>query len=450
VPKTVHRRSLPLVKKTDAKRLTRELEAALEQQTAMAEVLRVISSSPTNIEAVLDMVSENAARLCDADNGVITRLEGDRLRVVAQIGQIPTSAVPREGIPVNRDSVNGRAVLERRTIHIHDLAAEDSEFPAGSRYAKIDGFRTTLATPLLREGVPIGTILIRRTEVRPFSQKQIDLLATFASQAVIAIENMRLLNELRQRTSDLSESLEQQTATSEILSSMSGSMTDTKPVFDAIVRNLLRLFGTRFATVHLLKDGMVHLAALDGEPGFERLAANFPRPLDDSTGGRVMHLKQVLQFAPVIDNPATPPATERFAREYTFNSILAAPMMRGHEVIGPIVTARRALSAASCIARAQAYPARPIRLVIPFPPGGAYDAVGRPWADRVKSVLGTVVVENIGGGGSSLGAAAVARARPDGFDPARRHADPRQRGPAQKPAALRPNQGLGSDCGRGR
>ena len=171
VPKTVHRVSLPLAKKTDAKRLTRELEAALEQQIAMAEVLRVISSSPTNIEAVLDMVSENAARLCDANNCVICSLEGDRLRVVTQIGQIPTSAVPRAGIPVNRGTVNGRAVLDRRTIHIHDLAAEDGEFPEGSRYAKVDGFRTTLATPLLREGIPIGTILIRRTEVRPFLAK---------------------------------------------------------------------------------------------------------------------------------------------------------------------------------------------------------------------------------------------------------------------------------------
>ena len=142
VPKTDRRASLPLAKKTDAKRLTRELEAALEQQTAMAEVLRVISSSPTNIEVVLDMVSESAARLCDANNCVIWRLEGDLLREVAQIGLIPTSAVPREGIPVNRGTVNGRAVLERRTIHIHDLAAEDSEFPEGSRYAKIEKYGT--------------------------------------------------------------------------------------------------------------------------------------------------------------------------------------------------------------------------------------------------------------------------------------------------------------------
>ena len=167
-------------------------------------------------------------------------------------------------------------------------------------------------------------------------------MQSFAAQAVIAIENARLLNELRQRTSDLSQSLEQQTATSEILSSMSGSMMDTKPVFDAIVRNLLRLFGTRFATMLLLKDGMLHLAALDGEPGFEGLADNFPRPLDDSTAtGCTMLLKKVVQFAPVIDNPAVPPASQRFAREYTYNSMISAPMMRGDEVIGGIITARR-------------------------------------------------------------------------------------------------------------
>ncbi len=188
---------------------------------------------------------------------------------------------------------------------------------------------------MCKDNALAGLIGIYRQEVRPFTDKQIELVQNFAAQAVIAIENTRLLNELRQ-------SLEQQTATSEILSSMSGSMMETKPVFDAIVRNLLRLFGTRFATVHLLNNGVVHLAALDGEPGFERLAAHYPRPLDDSTTpGRAMILKQVVQLAPVIDNPAAPPASERFAREYTYNSMLAAPMMRGDEVIGGIVTARR-------------------------------------------------------------------------------------------------------------
>jgi GAF domain-containing protein len=160
-------------------------------------------------------------------------------------------------------------------------------------------------------------------------------------ETATSIENTRLFNELRQRTSDLSESLEQQTATSEILSSMSGSMMDAKPVFDAIVRNLLRLFGTGYATVQLLKDGMIHLAALDGEAGFEGLAAHFPRPLDDSTAiGRAMLLKQVVQFAPVIGNPSAPPSSERFGREYKYNSMISAPMMRGDEVIGGIVTAR--------------------------------------------------------------------------------------------------------------
>ena len=119
-------------------------------------------------------------------------------------------------------------------------------------------------------------------------------------------------------------------------------MTETKPVFDAILRNLLRLFGTRYATVQLLQDGMIQLAALDGETGFERLAAHYPMPLDDSTmAGRSMLLKEVIQFAPVIDNSAAPPASARFAREFNYNSMLSAPMIRGEKVIGAIVTARR-------------------------------------------------------------------------------------------------------------
>ena len=137
-------------------RAMRERDEALEQQAATAEVLRIISSSPTNIQPVLDMVGENAARLCDANNVVIFRLDGELLRQLALYGQIPITTHPPEGLPVNRDTVTGRAVFERRTIHVHNLAAEDSEFPEGSRHARIDGHRTTLATPLLREGVPIG------------------------------------------------------------------------------------------------------------------------------------------------------------------------------------------------------------------------------------------------------------------------------------------------------
>jgi C4-dicarboxylate-specific signal transduction histidine kinase len=178
--------------------LTRELSEALEQQAATAEVLRIISNSPTEIQPVLNAVGENAARLCDANNAVIFQLEGDLLRLVSSYGGIPTTSHAREGIPANRDTVIGRAACDRRTIHVHDLAAEDSEYPVGSRHAKQEGHRTTLATPLLREGTPIGVILIRRMEVRPFRDTQVALLETFADQAVIAIENVRLFEAEKQ------------------------------------------------------------------------------------------------------------------------------------------------------------------------------------------------------------------------------------------------------------
>src|SRR5262245_45308126 len=143
-------------------RRTSELGEALRQQTATSEVLRVISRSPTELQSILDMVGENAARLCDANNAVILSVEGKVLRQIASYGGIPTTSHPREGNPVNRDTVSGRAVCDRRTIHVHDLASEDREFPLGSTHAKRDGHRTTLATPLLREGIPVGAILIRR------------------------------------------------------------------------------------------------------------------------------------------------------------------------------------------------------------------------------------------------------------------------------------------------
>src|SRR6476646_8613177 len=174
------------------------LAEAMKQQTATSEVMRIISSSP--IQSVLDAVAENAARLCEANNAEIFRLENNLLRLVASYGEIPVNIQAREGIPANRERVIGRAVCDRRTVHVRDLASEDREYPLGCSNAKREGHRTTLATPLLRERTPVGVILVRRWEVRPFSGNQIALLETFAEQAVIAIENVRLFEAEKQRT----------------------------------------------------------------------------------------------------------------------------------------------------------------------------------------------------------------------------------------------------------
>ena len=169
----------------------RELAEATEQQTATGEILRVIARPPTDLQSVLDTVVENAARLCDAQDAVIFRLDGDVLQRVAIHGPIPMRGA---ALPVGRGSVTGRAVVDRQTVHIHDIEAEsDADFPDVDKTRRRggSGARTRLAVPLLRDGIAIGAILIRRMEVRPFTDKQITLLTTFADQAVIAIENVR-------------------------------------------------------------------------------------------------------------------------------------------------------------------------------------------------------------------------------------------------------------------
>jgi PAS domain S-box-containing protein len=173
------------------------LAEATMQQIATSEMLRLISNSP--IQSVLDAVAEHAARLCDASNARIWHLEDNLVRLVASYGESSATMDGREGLAADRDTATGRAACDRRTIHVHDIAAEDREFPVGSRLVKDEGWRTTLATPLMREGIPIGVILVRRMEVRPFSDKQIALLETFADQAAIAIENVRLYNDLQER-----------------------------------------------------------------------------------------------------------------------------------------------------------------------------------------------------------------------------------------------------------
>jgi GAF domain-containing protein len=218
---------------------TSALSEALEQQTATAEVLRVISSSPTDLQPVMDAVAENAARLCDATDAQIFRLDGDALLRVAAHASLPHS----DDQIVTRGLVTGRAVLDRRTIHVEDIAEElDTEFPEARPLQEATGTRTILATPLLREGVPIGVILIRRLEVRPFSDKQIKLLETFADQAVIAIENVRLFQELQSRTQALSQSLEETGALSEVIRAVSSSL-DLREILDTVARQAVALSG---------------------------------------------------------------------------------------------------------------------------------------------------------------------------------------------------------------
>jgi GAF domain-containing protein len=219
-------------------RLVRDRDEALERETATSEILRIISNSPTDLQSALGAIAESAARLLDVAGAEISRVEGDGLRLMAKHGALPQRPVGSIR-PINRGWVMGRAVIDRTTVQVPDLQTAASEFPEGAASARQYGHRTTLATPLLREGTAIGAILIRRMEVRPFTDRQIALLQNFAAQAVIAIENARLLNELR-------ESLQQRTATADVLKIISTSPGELEPVFQAMLENATRICDANF------------------------------------------------------------------------------------------------------------------------------------------------------------------------------------------------------------
>jgi GAF domain-containing protein len=246
----------------ERKRLEKALADSLEQQTATSEILRVISSSPTDIRPVLDALVKSATRFCGASDAEIYHLDGDHLKAAAHHGPIP--APMGRLIPVVQGTVAGRAVLERRIVHVPDLLAEAKEFPVGSALAREFGYRGGLAVPLLREGTAVGTINLRRTQVDPFTDKQIALLQTFADQAVIAIENVRLFKELEARNRDLTEALEQQTATSEILRIIAQSPTELQPVLDAIAMSALRLCAASDVVIERLEGERFYNAAHAG------------------------------------------------------------------------------------------------------------------------------------------------------------------------------------------
>ena len=237
-------------------RLFQELKESLEQQTATSEILQVIASSPTDIQPVLDVVAKNAARVCGADDAVIHRIDNGLIRRIAHYGSVPAGPMG-EAMPVDRGSVPGRAAVDRQTVHVHDLLEMQTEFHHSRNFGIRRGIRTALATPLLREGISVGTIIIRRTEVRPFTEKQIALLKTFADQAVIAIENVRLFKELQERNAELREALEHQTATAEVLGIISRSPTDVQPVLDAIVESAARVCGIDDVALRLREDNMM-------------------------------------------------------------------------------------------------------------------------------------------------------------------------------------------------
>src|SRR5262249_10052031 len=325
-------------------RLLNELRESLQQQTATADVLKVISRSTFDLQAVLDTLVESAARLCEADIACILRPRGSYFEFAAnyRMPQAFVDLVTLTPILGGRGTLAGRVMAERSTVHIPDcLADPDFNFSEGQR---IVHFRSGLGVPLMREGTPIGVIILWRLQVRPFAEKQIELVNTFADQAVIAIENVRLFEAEQARTRELSESLERQTATSEVLQVVSSSPGELKPVFDAMLRNAVRICGAKYGMLSLCKGEEARSVAMYGvEPALvEKLQGKLRRPGPNTAVGRLMRTKTAVHIADVRTEPGffdTPPgfAGPQLALHAGARALLALPMVEESELIGYII-----------------------------------------------------------------------------------------------------------------
>ena len=299
----------------DMQKHSRDLSEALEQQTATSDVLRVISSSPGELEPVFQAMLANAVRICEANFGMLFRFEDGAWRADAMLGVPPAFAEFWQRGPQRPGprTALGRVVETRQTVHIADVTLEPAYVegePIFVAAVNLGRFRTILNVPMLKENELIGAFAIYRQEVRPFSEKQIELVKSFASQAVIAIENTRLLHELRQRTDDLSETLEQQTATSEVLQVISTSTGELEPVFQALLANATRLCEASYGTLWLSEGDAFRTAALHGllpAAYLELLqVGTLFRPGPDVTLARAAKLRQPVQSAGPARQPRLP------------------------------------------------------------------------------------------------------------------------------------------------
>jgi two-component system, NtrC family, sensor kinase len=322
-------------------RLLNELRESLQQQTATADVLKVISRSTFDLQAVLDTLVESAARLCEADIGHIARpKEGGFFQTQASFGMSTDLKDELERTPFKpgRGSVISRALLERTAVQVLD-AQTDPEYKL-SKAQKVGGYRTIISAPLLREGSPIGVFGLGRYSVRPFTNKQIELLTTFADQAVIAIENVRLFEEVQARTRELTESLEQQTATSEVLKVISSSPGELGPVFESMLENAVRICEAKFGVLYRYENEAFRPVASLAVPApyaeYLRQRGSF-QPVAGRTIDRLMRSREPVH---TIDEAAEPDpgpaATHGGAR-----SLLAVPMCRENELVGAFVIYRQ-------------------------------------------------------------------------------------------------------------